>query len=60
MARTKKEGTHTVAVAFKDSKMYADNVKVNSYEVGADVSDLDADRLDLLVKRGIVTLNKTE
>jgi len=60
MARKKQQSGYTVAVAFKDSAKYANGGYPTSYEVGADVSDLDADRLDALVKRGVVTFNETK
>lgn len=49
-----KKTAYTVAIAFKDAKQYRKDGKINEYTVGADVSDLDPDRLENLVKRGIV------
>lgn len=57
MAKKSNKGGYTVLIAFKDSKQYATSGVANSYEVGADVSDLDAERLEILVKRGIVFKN---
>lgn len=51
---TSKKTGYTVAIAFKDAKYYREGGKINEYTVGADVSDLDPDRLENLVKRGIV------
>lgn len=51
MAKKKETTGYTVLVPFKDSKEYGG---LNSYEVGSDVSDFDAERLESLIKRGIV------
>lgn len=49
------EGGYIVAKPFKDSREYIKNGEINSYEVGVNVSHLDPERLEKLVKRGIVT-----
>lgn len=49
-----KAAVYTVKIAFKDSKQYRKDGKINEYTVGADVSDLDPERLENLVSRGIV------
>lgn len=62
MAKKNNNGTATYIVAqpFKDAKQYQKNGKVNEYEKGADVSDLDAERLESLIKRGIVVKQEPE
>lgn len=49
-----KAAVYTVKVAFKDAPKYRKDGKINEYTIGADVSDLDPERLENLVKRGIV------
>lgn len=49
-------GGHIVAVEFKDAPEYrTPGEEVNTYQVGDDVSHLDAARLESLVQRGFVT-----
>lgn len=50
----KAKPVYVVKIAFKDAPQYAKTGQANEYMEGADVSDLDAERLNNLVERGIV------
>ena len=49
-----KKPSYVVKIAFKDAPQYRKEGKPAEYMEGSDVSDLDPERLESLVKRGIV------
>lgn len=59
MAKKRQSEGYFVVAPFKDAKQYRINGEANSYEVGDDVSKMDAERLEVLVKKGLVE-NRTE
>lgn len=52
--------SHTVVMPFQDLPEHAGENGVQQYNEGDDVSHFDAERIALLIERGIVKANATE
>jgi len=51
---TKTEKRYVAAMAFQDSKEYAEGSEPKQYEIGDDVSHFDANRISRAVEYGII------